>query len=206
MRRTTEGGTVGGRPSLTPPAFLTARGSLVRWLISRRSNCPKVASTCAIASPAGVEVSTAQSSATSAQFWFCAVAICAAKSVFAHQPRARGGLPARRAASSPSPSSRIPSSSSAAASARRGLTVAGSKAPLSVLVSTASPSSTGTITGSEAVRAARRRRHSLPHDVGAVRGGQLAVDADSEPSATVRPHGWPSRSRASQRGNEAVPE
>jgi hypothetical protein len=39
-----------------------------------------VASTCAIASPAGVEVSTAQSSATSAQLSFCAVAISAAKS------------------------------------------------------------------------------------------------------------------------------
>jgi hypothetical protein len=39
---------------------LTAIASLVRCEIKRRSNCPDVASTCAIDSPAGVEVSTAQ--------------------------------------------------------------------------------------------------------------------------------------------------
>src|SRR5262249_59070539 len=64
MRRTTACGTVGGRPNLTPLAFFAASASLVRWPISRRSNWPNVARTCAIASPAGVDVSTAQSSAT----------------------------------------------------------------------------------------------------------------------------------------------
>jgi integrase len=44
----------------------TAGASRVRCEISRRSNCANVASTFAIASPAGVVVSTAQSSATSA--------------------------------------------------------------------------------------------------------------------------------------------
>src|SRR5262249_16870312 len=43
MRRTTDWGTFGGRPSLTPAAFLAASAFLVRWPISRRSNCPKVA-------------------------------------------------------------------------------------------------------------------------------------------------------------------
>ena len=74
IRRTTACGNVGGRPSLTPCARFTASASFVRCEISRRSNCAKVASMFAIASPLGVEVSTAQSSATSAQCCFCAVA------------------------------------------------------------------------------------------------------------------------------------
>jgi hypothetical protein len=46
-----------------------------------------VVSTCAIASPAGVEVSTAQSSATSAQFCFCATCITFAKSSIERESR-----------------------------------------------------------------------------------------------------------------------
>jgi hypothetical protein len=53
MRRTTDCETVGGRPSLTPLAFFTASASFVRWPISRRSNCPNVATTCAIALACG---------------------------------------------------------------------------------------------------------------------------------------------------------
>jgi hypothetical protein len=56
--------------SLTPCAFLSASAAFVRSATSRRSNCANVAGTIAIASPAGVVVSTAQSSATSAQFCF----------------------------------------------------------------------------------------------------------------------------------------
>jgi hypothetical protein len=66
---------------------LTASASFVRCEIKRRSNWPKVASTCAIASPAGVDVSTAQSKATSAQLSFCAVAISAEKSSIERESR-----------------------------------------------------------------------------------------------------------------------
>jgi hypothetical protein len=58
---------VGGRPSRTPLARLTASASFVRCEINLRSNCANVASMFAIASPAGVVVSTARSRATSAQ-------------------------------------------------------------------------------------------------------------------------------------------
>jgi hypothetical protein len=46
-----------------------------------------VASTCAIASPAGAEVSTAQSSATSARLCFCAVAINPVKWIIERESR-----------------------------------------------------------------------------------------------------------------------
>jgi hypothetical protein len=55
-------------------------GSCVRCEIKRRSSCANVATIDAIASPVGVEVSTLQSSATSAQDCFCAVAISFVKS------------------------------------------------------------------------------------------------------------------------------
>ena len=51
IRRASPGAIVGGRPSRTPCARFTAKASRVRWPIRRRSNCAKVASTCAIASP-----------------------------------------------------------------------------------------------------------------------------------------------------------
>jgi hypothetical protein len=70
----------GSRPSRTPCERFTAGALRVRCEISRRSNCAKTASTFAIASPAGVVVSTAQSSATSAHPCFCAFAISAVKS------------------------------------------------------------------------------------------------------------------------------
>ena len=54
-------------PSRTPLARFTASASFVRCEISRRSNSENVASMLAIASPLGVDVSTATSSATSAQ-------------------------------------------------------------------------------------------------------------------------------------------
>jgi hypothetical protein len=54
------------RPSRTPLARLTASASRCALRDQRRSNWAKVASMFAIASPVGVEVSTAQSSATSA--------------------------------------------------------------------------------------------------------------------------------------------
>jgi len=43
-----------GLPSWTPCFLFTASASRVRWPIRRRSNCANVASTWAIASPAGV--------------------------------------------------------------------------------------------------------------------------------------------------------
>jgi hypothetical protein len=74
-------GSVEGRPSFTPCARFTASASRIRCEINRRSRCAKVAITCAMASPPGVEVSTWQSNATSAQFFFWAVAINPVKSI-----------------------------------------------------------------------------------------------------------------------------
>ena len=80
MRPTIARGTVGGRPSLTPLAFLIARASFVRWPINRRSNYAKVASMFAIASPLAVDVSTWTSNAITPQPCRCAFAISPAKS------------------------------------------------------------------------------------------------------------------------------
>ena len=84
---TTFFGIVLGRPSRTPCERFTASASRVRCEINLRSNCANVASTFAIASPAGVVVSTAQSSATSAQPCFCAVAISVVKSIIERESR-----------------------------------------------------------------------------------------------------------------------
>jgi hypothetical protein len=61
------------------------RASVRRSAVARTEQ--KVASTCAIASPAGVVVSTAQSSATSAQPCFCALAMRPAKSTIERESR-----------------------------------------------------------------------------------------------------------------------
>jgi len=74
IRSIAYGDIVGGRPSRTPCARLSASACRVRCEISPRSNWAKLASTFTTASPAGVLVSSAQSRATSAQPCFCALA------------------------------------------------------------------------------------------------------------------------------------
>jgi len=80
MRATISSGMSRGRPRRTPAALLTASADFVRSPMSRRSNWAKVASIAAIASPAGVEVSTLRSSAMSAQRSLLARSISPAKS------------------------------------------------------------------------------------------------------------------------------
>jgi hypothetical protein len=81
IRRATGSVTAGGRPSCTPAARFIASASRVRCPMRLRSSCANVAMTLAIASPAGVVVSTAQSRATSAQPSRRACSMRAAKSI-----------------------------------------------------------------------------------------------------------------------------
>ena len=82
----------------------------MRWPISRRSNCAKTASTLAIASPAGVVVSTAQSSATSAHPCFLALPIRAVKSIIERDSRSNLAttIPFARPSRSPSATIKTP--------------------------------------------------------------------------------------------------
>ncbi len=64
IRSDTSEVTIRGLPRTTPCERLTAKASLVRSPISRRSNWAKLAMTEAIISPCGVDVSTPRSSAT----------------------------------------------------------------------------------------------------------------------------------------------
>jgi hypothetical protein len=68
----------------------------------------------------------------------------------------------------------MPSSPSAAASARRGRTLAGSTSPFVDIVSSVA-GSVATITGSDAVFAAPTARQALLHDVAAMLLRELAV-------------------------------